>query len=383
MQQKNLPGARTAADTWFRLMAADTAPPVASVAAVESAGPAPPSLPVLDQLRRGSRFISHLPRSVLNAPESTGIGCWSLNPYVGCEFGCTYCYARFAHRYLVQRARDAGCLTPAEASEFQGPRGFEGFEREIFVKQREAVLSALGRDLPRVLARYRQGDCRPLLIGTATDPYQPAERRFGITRAVLERLLQAPPLALGLITKSPLVTRDLTLLESLSRRHQVTVHISLISTSRRIIRCFETRSAMPHARLRALRRLAEAGLDAGLLVAPILPGITDRAPELRRLLRAAREHGARFAHPSPLRLYRAVRPVFLPAIERHFPDLLPRYQAAYRRAEEAPEAYVRALKERFASLAREIGLSTQSALSQIPLGQGQAQQLALWTTSTP
>lgn len=364
-------------------MAADTAPLVDSAAAAENARSASVALPVLEQRRRGSRFIGHLPRSVLNPPESTGIGCWSLNPYVGCEFGCTYCYARFAHRYLVQRARDAGWLSPAEASAFQGPRGFEGFEHQIFVKEREAVLAALARDLARLAARYREGDRQPVLIGTATDPYQPAERRFGITRAVLERLLQAPPLALGLITKSPLVTRDVGLLVALSRRHQVTVHISLISTSRRIIRCFEARSAMPHARLRALRRLAEAGLEAGLLVAPVLPGITDRASELRRLLRAARDHGARFAHPSPLRLYRAVRPVFLPALERHFPGLLPRYEAAYRRAEEAPETYIRALEERFAALAREVGLPTKSASSQASfVGQGQPQQLALWTTGT-
>lgn len=383
MQQKKLSSVLTAADTWFQQMAAGTVPPVASAGAAKSATPNAVALPVLERRRRGSRFIGHVPRSVLNPPESTGIGCWSLNPYVGCEFGCTYCYARFAHRYVVERARDAGWLTPAQASEFQGPHGFEGFERQIFVKQREAVLSALGRDLPRVLARYRQGDRRPVLIGTATDPYQPAERRFGITRAVLERLLQAPPLILGLITKSPLITRDVGLLTALSQRHRLTVHISLVSTSRSIIRCFEARTAMPHARLRALRRLAEAGLDAGLLVAPILPGITDRASELRRLLRAARDHGARFAHPSPLRLYRAVRPVFLPVLERQFASLRARYEAAYRRADEAPATYVRALRERFARIAREVGLPVDNGSDSGSLPPGQPEQLALWAVTAP
>jgi DNA repair photolyase len=337
------------------------------------------ALPVLDQRLRGTRFLAHSARSVLNPPESTGIGCWSLNPYIGCEFGCSYCYARFAHRYVVERARDAGRLTPAELGRLRGPRGWEGFEHQIFVKRRPAVLAALERDLARVLARYRRGRREPVLIGTATDPYQPAERRFGITRAVLERLTQAPPLNVGLITKSPLVTRDVELLARLATRHHLTVHLSLISTRRGLIRMFEPRSPMPHARLRAVRKLVAAGVHAGLLVAPILPGITDRSAHLRLLLRAAREHGARCAHPSPLRLYAAVRPVLLPVLERQFPALVPRYLAAYRRAEDAPREYARGLKDRFARLAAEIGINTEDDR----FGDDEeratgARQLALW-----
>jgi len=342
----------------------------------------PCRLPVLDQRLRGARFLAQPVKSILNPPESTGIGCWSLNPYVGCEFGCTYCYARFAHRYVVERARDGGRITPDEFSELRGEGGVGGFEHQIFVKQRELVLAALGRDLARVEARYRRGERAPVLIGTATDPYQPAERRFGITRAVLERLAQAPPLHLALITKSPLVTRDVSLLAALSRRHRVTVNVSLISTSRRLIRAFEARSPMPHARLRALRKLADAGVNAGLLVAPILPGITDRVPHLGRLLSAAKRHGARFAHPAPLRMYRAVRPLFLPAVERHFPALVPRYQAAYRRAEHAPRAYARALDARFARLALEVGLPTDDRFGSARHWRG-PEQLALWNNPHP
>lgn len=335
-------------------------------------------LPVLHQRVRGTRFLAHSARSVLNPPESTGIGCWSLNPYVGCEFGCTYCYARFAHRYVVERARDAGRLTPAELGRLRGPRGWDGFEHQIFVKQRPSVLAALERDLARVQGRYRRGQQDPLLIGSATDPYQPAERRFGITRAVLERLAQAPPLHIGLITKSPLVTRDTDLLARLAARHRLTVHLSLISTRRHLIRAFESRSPMPHARLRAVRRLVAAGINAGLLVAPILPGITDRAAHLRQLLRAAKEHGARFAHPSPLRLYAAVRPVLLPALQRHFPALVPRYLAAYRRAQDAPREYARGLKDRFARLALEVGISTDDRYGAEAQRGGGPRQLALW-----
>lgn len=337
-----------------------------------------PGLVVLDQRRRGARFLAHSVRSILNPPESTGIGCWSLNPYVGCEFGCTYCYARYAHRYVVERAHDAGVISQPEVQEFRGTQGWEGFEHQIFVKERSAVLAALEHDLPRLVVRYARGEREPILIGTATDPYQPAERRFGITQAVLERLLQVPPLGLGLITKSPLVTRDLDLLLRLNRLHRVTVHLSLISTSRALVRRFETRSPMPHARLRALQKLTDAGVNAGVLVAPILPGITDTEANLSRLLAAAHQHGARFAHPSPLRMYRAVRPVFLPVVERHYPKLLPRYEAAYRRVENAPREYVRALERRFVRLAAAAGLPTDDHFGNQLSLRGGPQQLTLW-----
>ncbi len=335
-------------------------------------------LPVLDQRARGTRFVSQRARSLLNPPESTGIGCWSLNPYIGCEFGCSYCYARYVHRYAAERARDAGLLSDEEFNRFRGARGFEGFEQQIFVKDPQTVQAALDQGLARLLERSRHGEAAPLLIGTATDPYQPAERRFGITRLVLERLVQAPPLSLGLITKSPLVVRDAELLARLGRRHRLTVHISLISTSRRLIRWFEVRSPVPHARLGALRKLVEAGVNAGLLVAPILPGITDGERHLRAVLAAARRHGARFAHPSPLRMYRAVRPVFLPVVERQFPGLTSRYQAAYSRAENAPQAYSRALKARFARLAAEAGLPSDDRFGYHSAAPRSLEQLALW-----
>jgi DNA repair photolyase len=340
-----------------------------------------PSLEVLDQRRRGVRFLAHPIRSILNPPESTGIGCWSLNPYVGCEFGCTYCYARYAHRYVVERAQRAGLINQLEAQAFRGTRGWEGFEQQIFVKDRSVVLAALEHDLPRVQARYARGEGEPVLIGTATDPYQPAERRFAITRAVLERFLRAPPLGLGLITKSPLITRDLDVLLRLSRIHRVTMHLSLISTSRKLVRCFEPRSPMPHARLRALKKLTDSGLNAGVLVAPILPGITDTEANLSRLLAAARRQGARFAHPSPLRMYRAVRPVFLPVVERHYPKLLPRYELAYRRVENAPREYVQALKARFVRLAAAAGLPTEDYFGDERALRGGPQQLTLWANA--
>src|SRR6266513_5226640 len=138
----------------------------------------PAALPILDERQRGTKFVSLEPKSVLNSPQQTGVDFWSLNPYIGCEFGCTYCYARYAHRYAVERAHDGGRLSDAEFREFRGPHGWEAFERRIFVK--EGLPGALERDLQRY---FRSGGtsgvaAAPIVIGTATDPYQPGERRF-------------------------------------------------------------------------------------------------------------------------------------------------------------------------------------------------------------
>lgn len=280
---------------------------------------------------------------------------WSINPYVGCEFGCTYCYARFAHRYVVERARDAGQVSGVEFRDLRGPHGWEAFERRIFVKRKTDVLAALERDLPRVRRRAETGR-QSIAIGTATDPYQPAERTFRITRAVLERLAGERGLGVGIISKGPLVRRDASLLADLAKRHELTVHVSLITVDEHIIRLVEARSPLPHARLRALRHLAAAGVNAGLIVAPVLPGITDTNERIRDLLVSAKAAGARFAVPVPLRLYPAVREPFLPVIERHWPELAARYRAAYRDAMDAPDAYQRALRDRFGRIAAELGI---------------------------
>lgn len=321
------------------------------------------TLPVLGQQLRGTAFWEHEVRSVLNPPQSTGIGCWSFNPYVGCEFGCSYCYARFAHRYLTERARDGGMIDSATFGKLRGARGVEGFEKNIFVKRRESVLRALDRDLARVAARSAAaGTPETLVIGTATDPYQPAERKFRLTRTVLSRLLSAPPLRLEIITKSPLVTRDIGLLKELSGRHRLSINLSLIAASAPLIRIFEPRSPLPHTRLRALGQLTTAGLNAGILVAPVLPGITDRVSVLRQLLEAAARHGACYAKAGPLRLYPAVRPLLLPILERRFPRLAASYRQAYRTSASAPRQYGLALRRRFEKLAREAGVPTSDPL---------------------
>lgn len=303
---------------------------------------APRPLPVLDERQRGTRFIELPVRSVLNTPASTGMGFWSVNPYVGCEFGCTYCYARDTHRYAAERND-----LPAESLP-----AWEAFERRILVKTGVADV------LARTLEPGRLGTT-PLVIGTATDPYQPAERRFGLTRKILEVLLGHRGLAIEIITKSPLVVRDADLLRRLARRNEVTVNVSLATLDRRLARRLELKSPVPEARIRGLARLTEGGIYAGLLMAPILPGITDDRAGLGRLMEAARGAGARYVIGSALRLGPAARRRFLPVLAREFPELAQRYARHYARREGVSPAYHQALSARLQELQRRHGFDVE------------------------
>ena len=299
-------------------------------------------LTVLDERERGTRFLSLEARSVLNSPASTGMGFWSVNPYVGCEFGCTYCYARDTHKYAVERAtgtepKDDGELPPWLA-----------FEKRILIK------SGIAERLARTLDPSKLGH-DSLVIGTATDPYQPAERRYRLTRSILEVLTGFRGLRIGIISKSPLVTRDIDVLQRLSERNEVTVNVSLATLDTRVARRLELRSPIPSARIRALARLSGAGIHAGLLIAPIVPGITDDREGLSRLMAAAKEAGARYVIGSALRLGPAARHRFLPHLAAEFPDLAERYRRHYADREGVSREYQAALTRRLDQLQREHG----------------------------
>ena len=298
---------------------------------------------VLGERRRGTRFLQLPITSVLNSPATTGMDFWSVNPYVGCEFGCRYCYARFAHQYVVERAERRGTLTPEQVAEYRGVEGWEAFERRIFVKAGAAEVLAL------TLRPARLGG-RAIVIGTATDPYQPAERTFQVTRALLERMAQVHGLHVGLITKSPLVTRDIDVLRRLAERSRLTLHISFIGVDAPLVRRLEPRSPVPAVRLRALEQLVGAGLCAGVMLAPVLPGITDDLPHLEALMIAARDAGAHFVRAEPLRLYPAIRRRFLPAVAEHFPHLVPKYEQAFNTRGIVRRDYAAALQRRMARL---------------------------------
>jgi DNA repair photolyase len=332
-------------------------------------------LPVLDQRSRGTQFIGLEVHSVLNTPAATHMGFWSINPYVGCEFGCMYCYARDTHRWVVERAvRRKGGRAVSDDEEVSG-EGLsdkaatilppyrpsvlppeEAFEKEILVKSE--VAEVLARTLnPAKLAGH------PLVIGTATDPYQPAERRFGLTRRILEVLRSYHGLSVEIITKSPLVTRDIDLLQAISANNEISVNISLATADPRLARRLELRSPIPAARLRALRRLTAAGVHAGLIIAPIIPGITDDWTGLARLMEAAKEAGARYVIGSALRLGPAARHRFLPFLEREFPELYQRYRRHYATSDLASRSYQDALTRRLNALRQAFGFAGDEASS--------------------
>jgi DNA repair photolyase len=287
-----------------------------------------PPLPVLQ--RRGDTAFYELSGSRLAAP-GTGVmrGWLTLNPYVGCEMSCSYCYAPYAHGWLVERMGKEGRL-PASGLP-------TAFDRGIFVKRAvEPVLRTL---------LHRPG--WPVAIGTATDPYQPAERRFRITRGVLEELARLDGLDVSITTKSPLVLRDVDLLERITRRSRITVHVSLISTDHRLLRRIEPRSPTPQRRLAALRALRERGIRAGVFAMPLLPGLTDAEEQIDALFAAARKAGACFVVAGGVRLSEVSWRRFLPVLRALRPELVGPYEEIIRkRRSPRKREYRRRLEER-------------------------------------
>jgi DNA repair photolyase len=284
-------------------------------------------------------YLERPARSILNPPESTGMPYWSLNPYVGCAFGCAYCYARYAHRYVSERtdadhlADEPGSDSAAVHEQATNPMpAWLAFERRIFVKQRapelvRGALSQAASGQPGRGGRLLRGE--PLVIGTATDPYQPAERHFRITRGVLEALAAIAGLRIVLITKSALVTRDIDVLSRVAARSRLTVHLSLITLDRDLARRIEPRAPTPDARLRTLARLRAAGIDVGINVMPVLPGITDRPEGLDALIGRVATDGATHVNAGALRLQAEARRRYLPFIDSEFPHLAARYRATF------------------------------------------------------
>ncbi|MGH7907293.1 MAG: radical SAM protein [Candidatus Binataceae bacterium] len=263
---------------------------------------------------RGVTFEEMPVRQILNRCDSPRMPFrWTINPYRGCEFGCVYCYARYTHEFLDLR-------DPLE------------FERRIFVKRAAADV------LVRTLARTPIGS-DAIAIGTATDPYQPAERAFNVTRSILEAFAKLGGLNLSITTKSALITRDLDLLQRINCHSRLSVNFSLITLDRRLQRILEPRAPRPALRLRALMRLAQAGIRCNVLVMPIIPGITDSAESLERVVKSARIAGADSVWSRSLFLKPAAARRFIPFIEEKFPHLRERVRTFYGRSAFAPSDY--------------------------------------------
>src|SRR6476469_3323602 len=318
-------------------------------------------LPVIGE-QKDIRYYSSPAKSVLNGPETTGMGFWSINPYIGCAFACAYCYARYTHRYVMERAATDEKMTDALGEAYNVLPPWLAFERNIFVK----------RNAPEVLSRtLRFGSDRHLklldgetiTIGTATDPFQPAERRFRITRGILEVLAEHPGLSVCIITKSPLITRDIDLLSRINRLSDLSIHISLITLDRDLARCIEPRAPTPESRVRALSRLREAGIEAGINCMPVLPGITDNPSDLEALVKRVSEVGATYVGACALRLQSAARQRYLPFIEQEFPHLADRYRNTYASGYQAGDNYRSGLSKFFHKLCRKYGLPDSSRIA--------------------
>jgi len=286
--------------------------------------------------RRGVTFRALRSENLLNrlTGDAMPFG-FTVNPFRGCELGCRYCYARSTHEYL-------GHGDPRE------------FEERIYVKEAGA---------PRLLSGLiRARDTgQEIAIGTATDPYQPAEGRFRVTRGVLEVMARVPGLRVGLTTKSTGILRDRDLLARIARASDLWVNVSLISLDGPLLRQIEPRAPRPDLRLEAVRALSAAGIRARLFLMPVLPGLTDGEAGLRELLAAALAAGAREAIAQLLFLRTELTwRFFLEFVGREFPWALARYRTLYPAPGNAPRAYREEIERRVTRLAAEVGFPART-----------------------
>ncbi len=272
-------------------------------------------------------------RSLLNRCTSARVPFnWTINPYRGCEFACKYCYARYTHEFMEMRD------------------GLD-FERKIYVKQQAAWL--LRQDLRKV----KRGE--EIAIGTATDPYQPAEKRFEVTRGILEEMAQHHGLRIGIVTKSDLVRRDIELLQQVSKQNSLFVNLTVTTLNTKLARILEPRAPRPDLRLQAVRELCAAGLNAGVICAPVLPGITDSPSGLDALVSATKEAGGKYIYANPLFLKPCSANVFLPFLEKEFPQLVEDYRKRYAGRAFVTRAYSKRISELMARLRKKHGISRE------------------------
>jgi DNA repair photolyase len=255
-----------------------------------------------EERRVPTEFLVDQSQSLITSNDSPDVGfTYSANPYRGCEHGCAYCYARPGHEYLGFNA------------------GLD-FETRIMVKQRAPEL--LREELAKPSWR---GEF--IALSGVTDCYQPAERHFKLTRGLLEVMLEARQ-ASGIITKNALVARDLDLLEPLAKLRLTEVNLSITSLDAELQRTLEPRTSNPQAKLAAMKKLSAAGVPVRVMVAPVIPGLTDH--EMPRILEAAAEAGATSAGYTLLRLPLAVRPIFLDWLGRNYATKLEKVKSLIR-----------------------------------------------------
>ena len=323
----------------------DATTPVSGIARLAA------SSPLVDEKRQTEYYLLPV-KSLLNRCTSERVPFpWTVNPYRGCEFGCSYCYARYTHEYME--------LEP------------EDFERKIYVKDAAGALAR--RELSGRGGTSMRG--QHIAIGTATDPYQPAEEEFGTTRTVLEAMAEREGLSVSIITKSNRVLRDADVIRRISEKSEISVNVTVTTLNQRLARRLEPRAPRPDLRLAAVTKLREAGIAAGVFVMPVLPGITDRESDLDALARAARDAGAQWLAANVLFLMPASLKVFLPFVEKEFPRLARRYREWYTRNAYAPEEYRKKISAQFAALRAKYGMGSRPYVE--TEGKSQPSQLGL------
>jgi DNA repair photolyase len=274
---------------------------------------------------------------------------WSLNPYMGCAHRCTFCYVR--------------------AFEARADRPFDDrYGRSIRVKTN--VAEVLRRELARASWQHEV-----VAVGAATDPYQPAEGRYRLTRACIEAFADASS-PFSIITRGPMVVRDVDVLSEAAIRAHVSVTFSIPTLDQEIWRRTEPGTAPPQQRLRALTTLVEAGIDAGVGLAPILPGLSDRPELLAEVVREARAAGATGIWANLLYLCPGTREHFLSALERDWPELLPEYERLYRRSAYLPRRETDPVRERVRALARSHGVRDRRPVRLEPAARAEQLRIA-------
>ena len=276
---------------------------------------------------------------------------WTINPYRGCEFACKYCYARYTHEFMEMRD------------------GIE-FEQKIYAKQHAADL------LRQELRRVKSGE--QIAIGTATDPYQPIEKKLEITRAILQEFARHSGFELGIVTKSALISRDVDLLKEISQHNRICVNFTVTTVDAELARILEPRAPRPDLRLQALRTLRDAGIHAGVICAPVLPGITDAPRQLEAVVRGAAEAKASHIHANPLFLKPCSAAVFLPFLKENFPELVADYETRFKDRAFLPTAYRKRISELFARFRAKYRIQRDSGWEHETRLPGGGEQLALF-----
>lgn len=286
---------------------------------------------VPDLRRVEVQYVEQPCKTALNPVKGMGFK-WSLNPYMGCEHRCAFCYVR--------------------AYEKRADRPFDSeYGRAIRIKVN--VAEVLRRELARPSWRRET-----VVVGAATDPYQPAEGRYRLTRACIQAFADfASPMSL--ITRGPMIVRDTDLLSRLARRAQLTITFSIPTLDDEVWRRTEPGTAHPLQRLRAVGRLAAAGLRVSVAMAPILPGLSDRPDQIEAVVKAARDAGASHLWSGMLHLRDGTRQHFLATLERHWPELLPRYLADYRAGPYLNAQKTQPVQRTVSALASRLGLGSE------------------------